>query len=192
MSASPRIILALVGKSGSGKTALGRYLASRHHFYHFEGSDGVREYAQKEHALLFSRTEYGGFHRKLQEKYGKDILARILLERPEDRLVFVSIRNVSNARTLQAAGGLVIALDCPIEQRFARVDHSGLKYQKTLDDFRKAEERESYSPDGYGADIMRVMEIADRRLDTSQPLAVTLHELDKLVAELSDQQQAEH
>lgn len=185
MSDKPRIILALVGNPGSGKTAIGRYLANRHGFYHFEGSDGIREHAQREGSLLFSRREYSDFHRTLQQKHGKDVLARTLLERPEDRLVFVGIRSVDNARTLQAAGGVVIALDCPLEIRFGRVDHSGLKYEKTIEEFKKTEDREMYSPDGYGADVMRVVEIADRKLDTSTPMEVTEKVIDALIEELA-------
>ena len=185
MSNKPRIILALVGNPGSGKTAIGRYLANRHGFYHFEGSDGIREHAAREGALLFSRHEYSDFHRSIQQKHGKDILARTLLDRPEDRLVFVGIRSVDNARALQAAGGVVIALDCPLEVRFARVDHSGLKYEKSIEDFKKTEDREMYSADGYGADVMRVIEIADRKLDTSTPLEITQVAIDKLIEELA-------
>ena len=185
MNKNKRVILALVGNPGSGKTAIGRYLAQQHQFYHFEGSDGIRENAQREGALLFSRAEYSNYHRNLQKKYGMDVLAKTLLERSEDRLVFVGIRSVANARTLQAAGGLVIALDCPVELRFSRVNHRGLKYEKTLDAFKKTEEAELYSPDGYGADVMRVIEAADRTIDTSQPLEVTLKDIDALVAEFA-------
>lgn len=186
MAKAQRIILGLVGKPGSGKTTAGRYLAGQYGFHHYEGSDGLREYAQRKGALLFSPKDYHTFHEKLQQEVGADVLAQAFLARPEQRLVFVGLRALANAKAIQAAGGLIIALECPIEQRFARVDHNGLKYHKSFADFQKAEEDAIYCPDGYSTEIKQIMQVADFTIDTSRPLAATHKQIDALIARLSE------
>lgn len=185
MAKAQRIILGLVGKPGSGKTTAARYLARRHGFYHYEGSDGLREHAQRHGALLFTPEDYHIFHDKLQKKLGDDILAQTLLSRSEPRLVFAGMRALANAQALQAAGGLIVALDCPLEQRFARVDHNGLKYPKEFADFQQAEEDVVYSPYGFATQIKQIMELADITIDTSKSLDETQRHIDELIARLS-------
>jgi cytidylate kinase len=179
-----RIIFGIVGDPGSGKTQLAQYLAEHHGFYYFEGSSGIKEAAKREGKSLASRKEFSDFHTRLQKKHGKNILARTLLDRPEDRLVFAGIRSVDNARALQAAGGIIIALNCPLDICFKRVDHTGLKYENTFDDFLRTAESERHSPDGFGANVQPVLALANITLDTSRPLEETFQAIDHLVTEI--------
>jgi hypothetical protein len=140
--------------------------------------------------LLFTFDDYQTFHKKLQQELGDDILGQTLLDRPEQRLVFVGLRSLANAKAIQAAGGLIVAFDCPIEIRFARVDHSGLKYHKTFNDFQKAEEDVVYSPDGYSTEIKQIMEVADVAIDTSRAVEFMYQDIDALMAQLSEKPEA--
>jgi cytidylate kinase len=186
MAKARRIILGLVGKPGSGKTTTARYLARQYDFHHYESGDGLREYAQRKGALLFGPEDYHNFHKQLQQELGDDALAQLFLARPEQRLAFVGLRALANAQAIQAAGGLIVALDCPIEQRFARVDHSGLKYHESFADFQKAEEDVVHSPDGYCTEIEQIMQVADLTIDTSQPIETTRRHIDALIVRLAE------
>lgn len=133
---SKRLIIGLAGNPGSGKTALAAYLAAHHGFYHFEGSTGIRELAELEDIELSSRKDYSDFHRKIQKQHGPYVLADRLLARSENKLVYAGIRSVAYAQRLQQAGGVIIALNSPVETRFSRVNKTGLKYEDTLKAFR--------------------------------------------------------
>jgi cytidylate kinase len=171
---SKRIIIGLVGNPGSGKTTLARYLAKNHGFLHFEGSDYLRSAAKKQGVTLSTRSDYSDYHRQLQRKFGPTVMADYLLSRPNEKLVYAGLRSTQNARKLQEAGGIIVALEAPVEVRFARIDHSGLKYEKTLNEFKKAEEAQYESPDHLGADLQSTMELADVVLDTSAQFEETL------------------
>lgn len=179
-----KIILGLIGNPGSGKTALARYLADVHNFYHFEGSEGLRQLADEEDVDLATRTDYSDFHRRMQQERGKTILADLFLKHSEDELVFAGLRSTYNAHKLQAAGGKIIALQAPVDVRFARIDHTGLKYEETLETFKKSEEEQLVSSDGLGADLANTIELADYTLDTSKLFAETVQEIEAIIATL--------
>jgi dephospho-CoA kinase len=179
-----RLIIGLVGNPGSGKSALASYLAETHGFYHFEGSAGIRELADERGITLSSRKEYSDFHRQMQREYGAEVLAERLLARPEERLVFAGLRSVHNARLLQRVGGTIIAMEAPAVVRFERVDKTGLKYENNLADFEASEQAELVSPDGYGSDLGRVMQLADYHLDTASPITQTYCEADEIIERL--------
>jgi cytidylate kinase len=178
-----RLILGLAGDPGSGKSALAEYLATQYHFYHFEGSDGIREAAKEEGVVLRSRSDYSNFHASLQKRRGQDILAQILLARPEDHIVFAGIRSTHNALTLQRAGGLIIGLDCPLDVCFSHIERP----KTTFENFRQEAEAEWYSKDGYGADLKPVLAMADLTIDTSQPIEECFTFIDNLVARISEE-----
>lgn len=174
-----RLILGLAGNPGSGKTALAKYLEERYGFYHFEGSTGIREAAEKMGVALKSREDYSNFHTRLQKEFGKDVLAKTLLARQEDRVVFAGLRSPHNAQALQEAGGLIIGLACPLDVCFSRQSK-----ETDFEAFRQTVESERHSQDGYGANLQPVLDMADITLDTSQPLEACYRHIDDKVAKM--------
>lgn len=184
---SPRIIIGIAGNPGSGKTAIAKYLAAKYGFFHFEGSDYLRQVATARNVELKTRKDYSGFHRLLQQENGLSVLADYLLSREETKLVFSGIRSIYNAQKIKDNGGIIIALEAPIEVRFARIDHSGLKYEKDLDNFKKNEESQYASTDHLGADLSATMKLADITLDTNKPIGETSQEIDRIIDHLENE-----
>ncbi len=176
-----RLIIGLVGNPASGKSGLARYLAEKHGFFHFEGSDYLRSVAKKRGTRLKTREDYSNLHRELQQLFGPTVMADYLLARPETKLVFAGLRSTQNTKKLQAAGGIVIALEASVEIRFRRAKSGELKNETTLSDFKKAEEAQYISQDHLGADLLSTMKLADKKLDTSKPIDQTLQEIDEIV-----------
>lgn len=175
-----RLILGLAGNPGSGKTMLAEYLKEHHGFYHFEGSAGIRKAAEKLGVTIDSRKDYSKFHTDLQKKFGKDILARTLLEEhPEGPIVFAGLRSPHNARTLREKGGIIVALVCPLHICFSRQSKETdfVAFQQTVGS-------ELHSPDGYGADLQPVLDMADIKLDTSRSPEECYQRIDEIVANM--------
>jgi dephospho-CoA kinase len=181
---SRRLAIALVGDPSSGKTTLARYLEQKHGFFYFEGSDYLRLMANKREVKLKTRDDYSNFHRQLQIEFGPTVIADYIMARPEERITFAGMRSTQNAQKIQSQGGVVVALQAPIELRFDRHTPGGLKSETTLEAFRQAGEAQYASHDHLGADLHATMDMADITLDTSIPIEQTYHELDKIIDSL--------
>jgi dephospho-CoA kinase len=181
---SRRLAIALVGDPSSGKTTLARYLEQQHRFLYFEGSDYLRLMADKRGVELKTRDDYSNFHRQLQIEFGPTVIGDYILARPEERITFAGMRSTQNAQKFQSEGGVVVALQAPIEIRFDRHRPGGLKSETTLKAFRQTEEAQYASQDHLGADLHATMGMADITLDTSMPIEQTYRELDKIIDSL--------
>jgi adenylate kinase family enzyme len=180
-----RLIVGLVGNPGSGKSTIARHLANKHGFYHFEGSDYLRAEAKRRGVDLQTRNDYSEFHRSLQLEHGASVAAKYMLALPGERLVFSGLRSTQNARELQAAGGIIIALQAPVETRYARTTHDQLKSQPTLEEFKAVEDAQLVSRDRLGADVLSTMEIADITMNVARPLDEVLDEIDTIIEKLT-------
>jgi dephospho-CoA kinase len=143
MTTPPRLI-GLTGTNGAGKGEAAAYFRAKGYAYYSLSDvirDELRERGQPESRAALIRTG-----NELRERFGADVLARRTLAkvRPGDKAVIDSIRNLREIACLRREKGFVLlAIDAPIEVRFARVAARGRdESAPDPEAFRKKEEEE--------------------------------------------------
>lgn len=179
---SERLLLGLTGQPGSGKTKAAEYLAYKHNFTLFNGSDYLQAEAIKRGAVLRERSDYVAFQRRLREEISATFMTDLVLDMEGNRVSHVGLRNRLDAIKHIEHGGIIVALTCPAELRHERTIGNGPKYPESLEDFIAAELSEYNDPDPFGLQTQWVMDNSTYRIDTSEPIADSQLALDKIVA----------
>jgi dephospho-CoA kinase len=102
---------------------------------------------------------------------------------PAERVCVDGIRVPAHSMRLrELCGSKILALHCPPELRFVRAcERGGDLDKRTLEAFLKDEAQEARNPDPYVQSTLTVMEMADYRIDGSQPLPNVLEAVDRIV-----------
>lgn len=183
-----RVIIALVGAAGSGKSSAARHLCKKYGFAMFTFSMPIREYAEAHDLPLKSRTDFAAAHKAIVAEQGVEYLPTRALDSPAERLVIDGLRSRRYRAVLQAAGAQTIGFDCPAEVRFARTreQYDAAKYPADFSAFvqnEHDEEQVQIGPD-LRLETSVLVETADFRLDVSRPQAEVFKELDAIVEKL--------
>jgi dephospho-CoA kinase len=141
MKTAPRLI-GLTGTNGAGKGEAAAFFMARGYAY-FSLSDILREELQARGQAV-TRDNLIRTGNELRENDGPDILARRTMAKVGGPAVIDSIRNTHEVAFLRRLEGFVLlAIDAPIELRFARVSARGRDESAAdLEAFRKKEEQE--------------------------------------------------
>lgn len=167
-------MIQLVGVSGtfaSGKDTIAEFLVKDFQFMHVSTGDMVRKVAQE---------KYGSIERPVLAKtatelrYANGAGALVLEALKEQRpLVVTGIRTLGEAKTLKAAGGILLFVDAPVEVRYDRV-RSRARDQETeltLEQFAANEETELYAgPNDEDFNIRGIGQIADITIENTGSL----------------------
>jgi len=141
MKKPPRLI-GLTGTNGAGKGEAAAYFVAKGYAY-FSLSDIIREELQARGEAV-SRDKLIRTGNDLRGRFGPDVLARRTVAKVGGPAVIDSIRNTAEVAFLRRQEGFVLlAIDAPIEVRFARVAERGRDESAAdLEAFRKKEEQE--------------------------------------------------
>lgn len=159
-------LLGLSGTFASGKDTVANYLAKEHSFTHVSTGDMIRHEAKKR-GQEKSRDILVAIGNELREIHGPGVLVERALEHfgGSKRLAISGIRAVGEAEALKKAGGKLIFLDAPIEQRYQRLRQRGrIGDETTLEQFQRDEERELSSVQNTHQNINAVRRLADFEL----------------------------
>ncbi len=184
---SERLVLALAGPPGVGKTTLGNFAEDELGFTSIDGSSVIKQRAAEDGATLTDRASYTEYYRNAQSKYGETWISDYVLSQDGDRIASVGLRNKDDARNILNAHGIIIALVCPPEDCFARVNKNDPKQKSTLEEFIAMLDEEE-STDEYGSHTNWVMQHATVSIDASKSLEHTKAALSQLVEHFSGQQ----
>jgi dephospho-CoA kinase len=164
MKTPPRLI-GLTGTNGAGKGEAVAYFRTRG-YAAFSLSDVIRD-ELRERGEPASRDNLIRTGNELRQRFGPDVLARRTIDKVggAGRAVVDSIRNLREVEFLRRQDGFVLlAIDAPVEVRFARVAVRGRdESAPDLDAFRKKEEEER-SGGAAGQQLEACMAAADRRI----------------------------
>lgn len=162
-------IIALCGNPGSGKSTLAKYLRDNFGLTIVSGSSILKSEAEQKGLFLKSRRYFDQFHRIWRRRNCIDAMARYILGLPIRSMggvCFENLRNKHDAYTLKANGALIVALWCPVEERFQRIQSlRSSKHPTSLNEFKAAEALEYASLDAYGSHVLEVMRMADLHID---------------------------
>jgi dephospho-CoA kinase len=141
MKTPPRLI-GLTGTNGAGKGEAAAFFAAKGYAY-FSLSDILREELGTRGETA-SRDNLIRTGNELRERFGPDVLARRTMAKVGGPAVIDSIRNTHEVAYLRLQPGfLLLAVDAPVEVRFARVAARGRDESAAdLESFRKKEAQE--------------------------------------------------
>jgi dephospho-CoA kinase len=171
-------LIGLTGTNGAGKGEAAAFLGTRG-FAYLSLSDVLREELAVR-SLAASRDNLIAVGNELRGRFGPDVLARRTMDKVRGPSVIDSIRNPREVEYLRRQEGFVlIAIDAPIEVRFARAKARGRdESAATLEEFRAKEEIEMAGSET-GQQLAKCMAMADRRVANDG----TLEELRRKVEE---------
>jgi len=171
-------LIGLTGTNGAGKGEAAAYLRNKGYAC-LSLSDALREELAAR-GLPASRDNLIAVGNELRARFGADVLARRTMAKVLGPTIIDSIRNPREVEYLRRREDFIlIALDAPIELRFARTKARGRdESAATLEEFRGKEEIEMAGSET-GQQLARVMAMADRSITNDG----TLEELWRKVEE---------
>lgn len=178
----PRRLVGLTGTNGAGKSEVAKYFIKKGYKY-FSLSDLLREELRKRGQEI-TRDNLIRLGNELRLRSGADILARMVMERIrkiDGPVVIDSIRNPAEISYLRQQGNfLLIAVDAPVEIRYARVKGRGRNESaQSLEEFI-AKEREEMSEASEAQQLQKCLEMADINIWNDGPLEELYAQLEKI------------
>jgi dCMP deaminase len=175
-------LIGLTGTNGAGKGEVAKYFVHKGYQY-FSLSDWLREELKKRGQPV-SRDNLIKLGNELRRLEGADILARRVMEKIKESkgpAVIDSIRNPAEILYFRKQGSfLLIAVDAPVELRFARVQGRGRdESAQTLKEF-VAKEKEEMSEASEAQQLQKCLEMADIRIWNDGSLAALYAQLEKI------------
>ncbi len=181
-----KLLLALTGHMGAGKSTVARALRNRYGFEVFGGSDVLRAanagLPEGVRMSLDSREDYDRFQRAWKTINGYGALGRMAVERllaggADARVCYEGIRNEFDEAEVRKGGGIVVALSCDAATRYARVVERDGDAAPTMERFVADDALESNSPDKLGLHLDKLMRDADFTVDSSKPADAVVDEI---------------
>ena len=173
-------LIGLTGPNGAGKGEVANYLKKKGYAY-YSLSDLVRQELKKRGEEL-SRNNLIKMGNKLREKFGADILARLVVKKIRGKAVIDSIRNSKEVEYLrQQKNFILIAVDAPVGLRFERVKKRGREESvSTLEQFIQ-KEAEEMTGNETGQQLQNCIEMADIKIENNGSLENLHQKLEKLL-----------
>lgn len=185
----PKILLGITGTDGSGKGTVVDYLVAHKGFIHYSAREiWVAHLAER--GTESSRANMRLIANELREKHGNDFLVTYYLEKIKQdgtqNVIIESIRAISEAETLKANGGILIAVDADQKLRYERVQSRRSESDKvSFELFAEQEELELNDPNPHGMQKRKVMERADYTIFNNGALEELFAEIERVMEALS-------
>lgn len=140
-------LIGISGAFGSGKDSLAKILVDEYGYNHAPTSDLVREVAMRERGSI-ERPVCAEVATMYREKYGAGYFVELGLDKPRP-LVMTGIRSLGEMKALKAAGGVMVYVDAPVEERYQRMISRArdMEAEVSLEEFQQREEKEMYGGD---------------------------------------------
>ncbi len=157
------MIIGVTGTNGAGKGVLVDYMRDQKGFAHYSVRDLIIEEVIRR-GLELNRIHIGDIGIALRREHEPEYFTKTFLERASAAgaadVVIESIRTVAEANYLQERGGIVIAVDAPVEVRYERIrERKSVTDQVTFEEFRMQEDREYSAEDPSDPTQMSVLAV---------------------------------
>ena len=181
-------IIGIAGTFASGKDTLAEYIAKKHGYLHVSTGDLIRDETKKRgHSI--HRDNLVWVANELRATKGAGIFVEQALAKfhadKHKGLIVTGIRHPGEVEALRQAGGSLLFIDAPIENRYKWAKARGrLEDKTTLEGFITQEQREMEHPAEGGQNIKTVRKLADVEFMNDRPLAEVEADIDKLFEEM--------
>lgn len=180
-----RNIIVLVGRAVSGKDTIGLYLVANYGFAHVSTGQLVRDYISEQDLGDPSRDLMIKTANEVRAEHGVDYFVERALEMETDRLAIDGLRAVGEIVAAREAEAKIVAVDAPIEKRFAWAEARGrVSDQITFADFARQEKLESLNKSSSAQSIDEVVASADYVIPNHDDFDTLYRHVDALMAEL--------
>lgn len=191
------MLIGVVGTFAAGKDTVAEYLVEKG-FSHYSTGDLVRAYITDNQLGGLDRDNLRKIATKLRAEKGTGILVEMALADQSRPMVISGIRNPGEVNALKKAGGTLIAVDAPIERRYAWAKARGrLDDVVTSEDFKRQEAAEE-TDNPAAPQITAVIALADFDVandgslaDLHQKIDTVLEHLEAPVKSVNEQQQSQ-
>jgi len=174
--------LAFVGPPAVGKDAASKYLEEKYKMIHISSGDIIRKYVTDNNLGTLDRKNLQIIGTKLRTEKGGDILIRMAMENHKDNVILSGLRAIDEVESFKKFGGLVIAVDAPLEKRYKMAKLRGrIDDNSTLEDFIKIEEEERVSTDRNGQNVDAVVAMADIKITNDGDLNDLFKKCDDII-----------
>ncbi|MFZ2253429.1 MAG: AAA family ATPase [Minisyncoccia bacterium] len=159
------MLIGISGTDGAGKGTLVDYLVTNKGFVHYSAREiWIEELNLR--GMETSRANMRLIANEMREKFGNDFLITYYLKKIKEEgtqnAIIESIRAVSEAETLKANGGILIAVDADQKVRFSRVQERRSETDRvSFEQFKAHEELETNDPNPHGMQKQKVIAMAD-------------------------------
>ena len=182
------MILGLTGKNAAGKGETANYIRAKG-FIYYSLSDIIRDEATKR-GLDHSRDNLVMIGNQLRKSHAPNYLAEqinrkiagLRKSKPGQNFVVDSIRNPHEAAELRKNRDfLLLGIEAPVEIRFKRMlARNRIGDAKTLDEFKKQEERENLKSDS-NQQLDATLAMSDKKIANDGTLEELHKEIDNLL-----------
>lgn len=181
-----RTIIGLVGEPSSGKDTAAAYLVGTHGFIHISTGDLVRAYILENNLGETTRPLLQQVSTKLRQEHGNGYLAELALKETAPKLVVSGLRNLGEVEVVKAAGGKVLALSAPLEQRYRwAVERGRVGDKLTLAEFKRQQAVEEVSQTTGAQQVKAVIAAADHHISNEGTLEQLHHQIDQFLQQIS-------
>lgn len=171
------MLIGVIGLNGSGKDAIAKILVRGYNYKHKDFGQAIRDELKVLGKNYLDRNEMTSLANERRKKFGNDYWAKQLLQEyvMGEKLVLSSIRNPAEVELIHHYGGVIVEVQATIKKRFERTvkrieDNPGKHGEINFDDFKKKEERELKSTDPSKQQLLKCIEMADKKINNNGSL----------------------
>jgi len=177
-----RTILALVGRAVSGKDTVGAYLEKNYGFTQVITGQLVRDYIVENNLGEQTRDLMIKVANEARAQFGADYFVQRGLAMDVDRLIVNGARAVGEVNAVREAGGAVVAIDAPIENRYKWAGGRGRTSDNiSFEDFARQEKLESANKSASAQSIDEIVAGADYVIHNDKDLSALFQKVDDLM-----------
>lgn len=182
------MIIGVTGTIGAGKGTVVEYLLERRGFRHYSVRDFLT-FKIQERNLTPDRSAMRDIANEIRKEHGPAYIVEQLFDQAvadgKDALI-ESIRTIGEAEFLKSKGALILAVDADRKLRYDRIVSRGLSTDHVdFDTWVLQEERELASTDPWDMNVIKVMQMADARIENDGTLEELHARVDDALAKLA-------
>jgi dephospho-CoA kinase len=167
------MLIGITGTFGAGKGAVVDFLVSKKNFRHVSARQIWTE-GLEARGMKVDRDTMTAFANDMRAEHGPAYFmeqALATVTSPTENVVIESVRTVSEAELLKRQGGVLLAIDADIEERFRRISGRGSALDNvSFEDFTRQEQAELTNTDPNKQNISAVVSLADYTIENSGSL----------------------
>ena len=180
------MIIGITGTDGAGKGTVVEYLVEKKGYTHYSSREFIVAEIERQ-GLEISRNQMRLTANEMRAKHGNEFVIKQAFEKAKneqkEKVIIESVRALAEAEFLKEHGGILLAVDAPVEVRYGRVQERRSESDKvSFELFVEQEELEKNDPDPNGMQKAKVIEMSDYIIMNNGTFEELEVEIEKFIA----------